>query len=508
MLYVADHENNRIEKWSTAGTFLSAWGSAGTTDGKLDSPFGLAYGPTGHVYVSGESDTRVQVFDGAGNWQATMSGFSDPLGVAVDAAGDTWVVDAGAAVDKFDPSGNLLFKADAAASGTNLAEEVGIALDSAGDAYVADKGNDRIVVFSPAGTYLREWSSSVPWVIAIDPAGHVFVGGQTDGITEYDRTGNTIATFGQGRFNGAVYGLAVDGKGHLWASDGWGQQVEEYTWDEPTITTSADGDWHSQDTVVSFAASDDVSGVKELDYSTDGGSSWTQDDTVAVAAPADHGNDGVHVVEVRATSNDGNTRTVTFRVKIDTRPPVVTASGPFDYWVAGPQSVSFAANDLGSGIGDIFYSLDGSPPLPVGVGGTVPVSGADGQHTITYWASDNCVDLANTSAVQTADVDLDSTPPVVAALGNVTVTHGKKASFRYSVHDALSPQCWVEIQVSKKGKLVKRVEVGARPSGSAASQTARWTCKLTRGTYTWRVAAIDMPGNTGFSPASKKLVVK
>jgi hypothetical protein len=509
VLYVADHQNNRIEKWSTDGTFLSAWGSAGTANGQFEAPFGLSYGPSGHVFVTEEGGTRVQELDSSGNWQASIPGFNDPLGVAVDSTGTMWVADSGNnAVDKYDKFGNLLLQADSSPFGTSLDFPTGIAVNSAGDVFVADTSNDRIVVYDSYGDAMLQWNADSPWTVAVDPAGHVFVAGQADGVTEYNRAGNTITTFGQGRFTGPVYGLSVDGKGHLWATDGWGSQVEEYAWDEPAITTSADGDWHSQDTVVTFSASDPVSGVKELDYSTDGGTTWAQDDSVAVAAPADHSNDGVHVVEVRATSNDGNTKTVTFRVKIDTRPPVVTASGPFDYWVTGSQTVSFAANDVGSGIGGISYSLDGSPPLPVGDDGTVLVSGADGQHTISYWADDNCVDLANTSAVQTADIDLDSTPPVVAALNNVTVTHGKKASFRYSVHDALSHDCWVEIQISKKGKLVKRVEVGARPSSSSKSQTARWTCKLARGTYSWKVAAIDMPGNTGFSPKAKKLVVK
>ena len=509
VLYVADHNNNRIEKWSTAGTFLSAWGTVGTANGQFEQPFGLSYSPSGDVYVSEEHGARVQALDASGNWQSTISGLNEPLGVAVDSTGNVWVADSqNNAVDKYDKFGDPLLQADSSPFGTPLSLPTGIAVNSAGDVFVADTFNDRIVVYDAYGDAMLQWSVDSPWTVAVDPAGHVFVGGQADGMTEYNRAGGTITTFGQGRFTGPVYGLAVDGKGHLWATDGWGSQVEEYTWDEPAITTSADGDWHSQATVVTFSASDAVSGVKELDYSTDDGNTWAQDDAVAVTAPTDHSNDGVHLVEVRATSNDGNTTTVTFRVKIDTRPPVVTASGPFDYWVTGSPTVSFAANDVGSGLGGISYSLDGAPALPVGDDGTVVVSGADGQHTITYWADDNCVDTANTSAVQTATIDLDSTPPVVATLNNVTVTRGKKASFRYSVHDALSQDCWVEIQISKKGKLVKRVEVGQRPSGSSAPQTARWTCKLARGTYTWKATAVDMPGNTGFSPKAMKLVVK
>ncbi len=412
-------------------------------------------------------------------------------------------------VKKFDASGNLLFQVDPTPSGDSFGNAIGIAVDSAGEARVADLSSSRILVFSKFGDYMRQWSYTDPWTVTVDPAGHVFVGGWSDGITEFNRAGGTIATFGQGNFTnnlGAVYGIAVDGKGHLWASDGWGGRVEEYTWDEPTITTSADGDWHSQDTVVTFSATDAVSGVKELDYSTDGGSTWAQDDAVAVAAPVDHSNDGVHVVQVRAVSNDGNSKTVSFRVKIDTKRPVVTADGSFDEWVMGPQTVSFAATDVGSGIGGIYYSLDGDPAQAVGPDGTVSVTG-DGYHSIDYWANDNCVDTPNASAAKTAGLYLDSTAPAAIAIKDVAVTRGGKAGFRFRVHDALSDHCWVEIAIIRSGKLVKMIEVGPRALSSWTAQRVIWKCKLARGTYTWKVNAYDMAGNGGIS-AAKKLVVK
>ncbi len=506
-LYVADYSGERIEKWSTSGAYLSAWGTLGSGDGQFTSPFGVAYGPNGDLFVTEEGGSRVQELSDAGVWKATVSGFASPYGVAIDSDGAIWVADV-TTVKKFDASGNLLFQVDPTPSGDSFGNAMGIAVDSAGEAYVADLSNNRIVVFSKFGDYMRQWSYTDPWTVTVDPAGHVFVGGWADGITEFNRAGGTIATFGQGNFTnnqGAVYGIAVDGKGHLWASDGWGSRVEEYTWDEPAITTSADGDWHSQDTVVTFSATDAVSGVKELDYSTDGGTTWHQDDAVAVAAPADHSNDGVHAIQVRATSNDGNTKTVTFRVKIDTKAPVVAANGPFDEWMSGPQTFWFSATDVGAGVSGIDYSLDGGPAQPVGNDGSVTVTG-EGSHVISYWADDNCVDTANESVQQDASVYIDSTPPVATALSNVTVIRGKKATFRFGVNDALSDSCWVEIAIIKKGKVVKRIEVGGRATSATAQKTI-WTCKLARGTYTWKVSAFDMAGNYGVSGA-KKLTVK
>ena len=41
-LYVADQGNNRIEKFSSAGAFISQWGTAGAGNGEFNGPTGVA----------------------------------------------------------------------------------------------------------------------------------------------------------------------------------------------------------------------------------------------------------------------------------------------------------------------------------------------------------------------------------------------------------------------------------------------------------------------------------
>src|SRR3989442_10471867 len=50
-VYVADANNNRIQKFTAAGTYLTEWGSFGTGDGQFDSPQGVATDASGNVYV-------------------------------------------------------------------------------------------------------------------------------------------------------------------------------------------------------------------------------------------------------------------------------------------------------------------------------------------------------------------------------------------------------------------------------------------------------------------------
>ena len=41
-VYVADAQNNRVQKFTSTGTFVSKWGSAGTGNGNFYLPFGVA----------------------------------------------------------------------------------------------------------------------------------------------------------------------------------------------------------------------------------------------------------------------------------------------------------------------------------------------------------------------------------------------------------------------------------------------------------------------------------
>ena len=39
-VYVADTANNRVQKFTSTGTFVTKWGSFGTGDGQFDAPYG------------------------------------------------------------------------------------------------------------------------------------------------------------------------------------------------------------------------------------------------------------------------------------------------------------------------------------------------------------------------------------------------------------------------------------------------------------------------------------
>ena len=100
LVYVADSYNNRVQVFSSEGTFVRKWGGMGLWGGRFRVTSGMAFEPTGHILVSDFYNNRVQVFktDGAYVAQFGEEGkepgqFDGPTGLASSAAGDIYVTD-------------------------------------------------------------------------------------------------------------------------------------------------------------------------------------------------------------------------------------------------------------------------------------------------------------------------------------------------------------------------------------------------------------------------------
>ena len=98
--------------------FLRKWGSLGIGDGQFRSPGGLAIDGAGNVYVVDSFNHRIQVFDPEGRFlrkwgrEGQEDGqFSYPRGLAIDGAGNVYVVDVlSHRIQVFDPEGRFLRK--------------------------------------------------------------------------------------------------------------------------------------------------------------------------------------------------------------------------------------------------------------------------------------------------------------------------------------------------------------------------------------------------------------
>jgi tripartite motif-containing protein 71 len=172
-IYVTDANNNRVQKVNSSYSIQTAWGSLGTANGQFNSPQTIAVDTSGYVYVSdvptsvNEDVGRVQKFDSAGVWIASWGGedrsvngsVSFPGGVAIDASGNSFIVDTmNMRIQKFDSAGTYLLKWGSAGTGNGQFDFSGpatIALDASGKVYVPDTGNSRIQVFDTSGNYIK-----------------------------------------------------------------------------------------------------------------------------------------------------------------------------------------------------------------------------------------------------------------------------------------------------------------------------------------------------------------
>jgi DNA-binding beta-propeller fold protein YncE len=163
-VYVADTVNNNIKKFSSNGTFITAWGRYGGGafgNGTLRIPEGIAVdSSSGNVYVADTGNNRIQIFSSNGTFISKWGGydpraingsFDHPSDIALDQAGNVYVADTGNnRIQIFSSNGTFIsiLGRDGGANGTLRSPE-GIAVDSSsGNVYVADTDNHRISVFT------------------------------------------------------------------------------------------------------------------------------------------------------------------------------------------------------------------------------------------------------------------------------------------------------------------------------------------------------------------------
>jgi tripartite motif-containing protein 71 len=206
--------------YGAPGDFLFKWGAKFN----IDYPQAVAVGTSGKVYVA--ANNEIYVFDGTGHLLRTFGKgtLAYPVGVAVDAAENVYVTDAGNyQVTVFDRTGNLLrsWGSQATYGDGQFFDLSGIAVDRDGNVYVADSGYkfvvpcdqelcaeyyDRIQVFDRFGKFLRSWGStgsgdgqfaSGRRGIAVDALSNVYVADTgNDRVQLFDTSGNFLRKFG------------------------------------------------------------------------------------------------------------------------------------------------------------------------------------------------------------------------------------------------------------------------------------------------------------------------
>jgi hypothetical protein len=247
-------------------TIACKQGAAGGAAGELNQPIGVAVGRAGDIYVGDTTNQRIQEFTSAGS-------FVRAWGKDVDPGGGTGFEICSTACKAGAPGG-------AAGEMTN---PTAVAVSLTGDVHVADGSNLRVDQFTSTGTFVRAWGKDVdpggatvfeicttscktgangfgpgefntPQAIAVDGAGNVYVAeNSSDRVQQFTSTGLFTRTWGEdvdstggtgfevctatcqfgqssglaGSFNTPL-GVATDCRGDIYVSDTNNHRVEKF----------------------------------------------------------------------------------------------------------------------------------------------------------------------------------------------------------------------------------------------------------------------------------------
>ena len=192
--YVADYDNNIIQKFNSKGKFVAAVGGCGSNQLQFDYPVGIVYNHRdNNLYVADQWNHRIQVL-------TTDLKFVRSFGTR--------------------GSGNGQFTYPS-----------NIAFDDANNLYVSDESNHRVQVLTTEGQFLKTFSQKAdgqrlnnPWAIAIDSSNTVYVSENGPHcVSVFTSQGDYITTFGgegseEGQFK-YIYGLSINNSDSIIASD-------------------------------------------------------------------------------------------------------------------------------------------------------------------------------------------------------------------------------------------------------------------------------------------------
>jgi len=337
-IWVADGENNRIQKFNEKGEYVSKFGSAGSGNGQFNFPNDLAIDASGNIWVADTNNNRIQKFNEKGEYLAQYgtkgSGngqLYSPQSIAIDEKGNVWVADASnGRVQKFNSKGEFLQVVGSSGEGAGqFLVPNGIDIAPNGNVWVTDLWMSRASVFNEAGEFVR-FAATVgsgngqlwaPMAIDVDADGNVWVVDAFNArVQKLNENGDYLGQLGgtegsgPGQFS-MPSGIALDGKGNIWVSDANNNRVQKWassaSFDSQAtkavydalgrVTSYEDADGNKSTTTYDLlsrpSTTNDGKGTQTMSYDANSGLLTKLEDSAAGTFTASYDADGNVIAE-------------------------------------------------------------------------------------------------------------------------------------------------------------------------------------------------------------------
>ena len=164
-IFVADHNNNRIQILDINGTYTNQFGSSGSANGQFNLPRGITTNNT-HLFVTDTGNHRIQIFDINGNYVSQFGSEGSDNGQFIFPTGITtnnthlFVVDTrNYRIQIFDINGNYVDQFGSLGNGAGeFTRPLGIITNNT-HIFVVDQISNRIQIFDINGNYTGQFGS-------------------------------------------------------------------------------------------------------------------------------------------------------------------------------------------------------------------------------------------------------------------------------------------------------------------------------------------------------------
>ena len=235
-----------VNEYDESGASLASW--TATPDSNAIMPGGIAISSSGSVYVAYNgiqgspgptSGAGVSVYTQSGTWVSDLSeescGLIQPSDIALSGDDTLYVADAYAnTIWVFSSAGSCV---GSIGSRSNVFVPTGIALDSAGNIWVVSNQGNSLVQFSPGGAVITQWTIGSSYQLSdvvIDPSGTIYVSNYSGTVYMYTSAGLSLGSISA--LSGTSLAVWIDEASS--AAYIWGSSVSSSRVYQSTLTFS------------------------------------------------------------------------------------------------------------------------------------------------------------------------------------------------------------------------------------------------------------------------------